>query len=66
MSVIGHLETRSGDDIGSRKKENAYEFSNFGSLKTCGYDRRNREKKLGQLLRLESLGETHARKDQMG
>lgn len=54
MSVIGQ------DDVGSRKEENAYEFSHFGSLKTCGYDRRNGEKELGQLLRLES------RKDQMG
>lgn len=66
MSVIGHLETRGRGDVGSRKEENAYEFSHFGSLKTCRYDRRNREKSLGQLLRLESLGETHARKDQMG
>ena len=38
MSVIRHLETRSRDDV------NAYEFSHFGSLKTCGYDRRNGEK----------------------
>jgi len=60
MSVIGQ------DDVGSRKEENAYEFSHFESLKTCGYDRRNGEKELGQLLRLASLGKTHAKKDQMG
>jgi hypothetical protein len=47
-------------------KSMPYEFSHFGSLKTCGYDRHNGEKELGQLLRLESLGETHARKDQIG
>jgi hypothetical protein len=40
MSVISHLETSRGD-VGSRKEENAYEFSHFGSLKTRGYDRRN-------------------------
>jgi hypothetical protein len=41
MSVIGQ------DDVGSRKEENAYEFSHFESLKTCGYDRRNGEKRAG-------------------
>jgi hypothetical protein len=65
MSMIGHLETRSRDDVGSRKEENAYGFSHFGSRKTCGYDHRNGEKELCQILRLESLEETHARKDQM-
>jgi hypothetical protein len=57
MSVIGHLEARSGDDVGSCKEGNTYEFGHFGSLKTCGYDRCNGEKELGLLLRLESGGE---------
>jgi hypothetical protein len=33
MSVIGHLETRGRDNVGSGKKENTSEFGHFGSPK---------------------------------